>query len=154
MAGGGLDGDPCMKATDCASELGCIAGLTPICRAYCCASLESCPANTYCVKAAMNEAQQDEIPVCIPVTKCVLLDNTGCTDGEVCAIVRTDGTTSCVTPGTGTLGQPCPCANGYTCSGGTCFKLCHVNNNECGPNGYCQGGTKPYPKDIGYCVYY
>jgi hypothetical protein len=159
VSGSAGDGDPCMSAADCGPELGCIAGLTPICRPYCCDSLESCPTETYCVTAAMNETPYSPIPVCEPVTTCVLLDDTTCPKGETCAIVRTSGTTSCVVPGAGTNGQACPCAAGFTCSwaDNTCLQLCHtgsVGNTECGANEFCQGGTKPYPDGIGYCVSY
>jgi hypothetical protein len=160
VSGNMPEGSPCMNAADCGPDLGCIlVEHTPLCRAYCCAGLESCPTNTYCVQQKMYESPSSEIPVCIHVTKCVLLDDTGCPSGETCAIVRLDGTTSCVVPGTGTYGQPCPCAAGYTCSyaDGTCLKLCHTDlskGDECGPNGYCQGGTTPYPPEVGYCIYY
>jgi hypothetical protein len=161
MGGGALEGDPCMSAADCAAELGCVASGTihGICRNYCCASLESCQADTYCVKAPMADAPAIQIPVCIPAMKCVLLDDSTCPPGLTCTIVREDGTTSCVPPATagmGTYGQPCPCAAGFTCSwaNGTCLQLCHTGSTECGENGYCQGGLQPYPMGIGYCVWY
>ncbi len=156
VSGAATDGDPCMSAADCAPELGCIAGLTPICRAYCCDSVESCPVETYCVTAPMNEAPFSIIPICIPAQSCVLLNDATCPAGLTCAIVRASGTTSCVTPGTSTTGQACPCAAGYTCSAAdnTCLQLCHTGSDECGSNGFCQGGTKPYPDGIGYCVSY
>jgi hypothetical protein len=160
-AGASTEGGPCISATDCGPELGCIAtGLTPICRAYCCDGLESCPASTYCVKAPMAEDQASEIPVCIPATPCALLDDATCPLGETCTIVRASGTTSCVIPGTGTYGEACPCAAGYTCSDGTCLQLCHTDGtnaadaDECGPNAFCQGGQEPYPNGIGQCIPY
>jgi hypothetical protein len=156
-AGASGDGDPCMSATDCGAELGCIAtGVTPICRAYCCSGLEACPANTYCVKAPMAESTTSEIPVCVPAMPCELLDDATCPSGLTCTIVRESGTTSCVSPGVGTYGQACPCAAGYTCSwaDGTCLQLCHTNGTECGPNAFCQGGQQPYPDGIGHCVPY
>jgi hypothetical protein len=160
MGGGGANGDPCMTATDCGAELGCIGTSVSgvgICRPYCCASLESCPTDTYCVKTPMAEAPANEIPVCVPAMPCALLDDAQtCPPNTTCTIVRESGTTSCVTPGTGTYGEPCPCAAGYTCSwaDGTCLKLCHTGSAECGTNGYCQGGLDPYPQGIGYCVWY
>jgi hypothetical protein len=158
MGGSAADGDPCSQASDCAAELGCIdTPVTPICRPYCCASFESCPPDTYCVKAAMAEAHQNQIPVCIPAMKCQLLNDTQtCPTGLTCAIVRESGTTSCVMPGAGQAGDPCPCAAGLTCSwtDGTCLQLCHTGSNECGANGFCQGGLQPYPQGIGYCVWY
>jgi hypothetical protein len=161
MGGSAGEGDPCTSASDCAAELGCVASGTiqGICRSYCCASLESCQPNTYCVKAPMADAPANQIPVCIPAMKCVLLDDSTCPAGLTCTIVRGDGTTSCVPPapaGTGTYGEPCPCAVGFTCSwaDGTCLQLCHTGSTDCGENGYCQGGLKPYPMGIGYCVWY
>jgi hypothetical protein len=155
-SGSSTDGDPCMSAADCGPELGCISGLTPICRTYCCDSLESCPSETYCVTSPMNEPPYAAIPVCIPAMTCVLLDDATCPAGLTCAIVRASGTTSCIVPGTGTTGQACPCAAGFTCSAAddTCLQLCHTGTDECGSNGFCQGGTKPYPDGIGYCVSY
>jgi hypothetical protein len=161
LGGGASEGEPCMSATDCGAELGCVASGTiqGICRSYCCASLESCQPDTYCVKTPMAEAAANQIPVCIPAMKCVLLDDTTCPSGLTCTIVRESGTTSCVPPapaGMGTYGEPCPCAAGYTCSwtDGTCLKLCHTSSTECGENGYCQGGWQSYPMGIGYCVWY
>jgi hypothetical protein len=151
------DGDPCMTSADCGPEMGCIAGVTPICRAYCCESLESCPAETYCVTAQMNEAPSSAIPICIPAQNCELLNDATCPAGLTCAIVRATGTTSCVVPGSGTTGEACPCAAGFTCSSAdnTCLQLCHAGSTtDCGSNGFCQGGTAPYPDGIGYCVSY
>jgi hypothetical protein len=162
LGGSAIEGDPCTSSSDCAAELGCVASGTiqGICRNYCCASLESCSdQSTYCVKSPMAEAPANQIPVCVPAMKCVLLDDSTCPPGLTCTIVRESGTTSCVPPapaGMGTYGEPCPCAAGFTCSwaDGTCLQLCHTNSTECGENGYCQGGLQPYPMGIGYCVWY
>jgi hypothetical protein len=105
----------------------------------------------------MANATQNLIPVCVPVDPCVLLsDSSPCAEGSACAIVREDGTTSCVTPGNGTAGDACPCAAGFTCSwaDGTCVKLCQTSGDECGANAFCQGGLEPYPDGFGYCVAY
>ena len=158
MSGEAADGDPCLSAVDCGAQLGCIAtGVTPICRAYCCDGPESCPTDTYCAKGAMAEAPQDLIPICIPAMKCALLNDSTCPAGLTCTIVRAAGTTSCVTPGTGTYGEPCPCAAGFACNAdeGTCFQLCHTGSSgDCGPQALCQGGASQYPAGIGYCVSY
>ena len=159
-SGTGVEGAPCSSAADCGPELGCVAGLTPTCRSYCCPSLEACAPGDYCVKAAMADAPQNQIPVCIAAQSCPLLGTT-CTAGLTCAIVRLDGTTSCVTAGVGTDGQACPCAPGYTCSltDNTCLKLCHTADDaamtiaECGVHQLCQGGSKQFPGNIGYCVH-
>ena len=167
MSGAAPEGAPCTSAADCAAGLGCLAGLAPVCRAYCCDSPESCPTNTYCIAGEMNEAPANRIPVCFPVMPCQLLPDS-CPAGLACAIVRMDGTTSCVTPGPGTEGHGCPCAKGFTCSqpDGTCLKLCLTSKGtcpsgqdcSCPPGEICQGGTYPYvgtdggPSDIGICV--
>lgn len=159
MAGSAGEGDPCKQATDCGVGLGCGADVSGVCRHYCCGDPESCPEQKYCVPTQMAEGG-GEVPLCIPVKQCELLnDTTWCDPGETCSIVREDGTTSCIpeTPAelAGKDGDGCPCAPGYTCSNatGTCRKLCHVNTDECGEGGDCQGGTKPYPNGIGVCVY-
>jgi hypothetical protein len=104
----------------------------------------------------MAESPQNLIPVCTPAMKCELLKDATCPAGQTCTIVRTAGTTSCVTPGTGTSGQHCPCAAGFTCNWveGTCYQLCHIMSDDCGPNALCQGGSDLYPDGIGYCVAY
>jgi hypothetical protein len=97
------------------------------------------------------------IPVCIPATNCTPLDDVTCTDGLKCTIVRDDGTTSCVKPGTGKRGAKCPCAEGYFCSSfdGKCLQLCHVGTDgECEPGGTCAGGIAGYPDGIGICEGY
>ena len=75
----------------------------------------------------------------------------------MCTIVRNDGTTSCVTPGTGKRGAKCPCAGGYVCAPATnsCVKLCRIGNDaaDCEGGGACQGGVMVYPEGFGVCVY-
>jgi hypothetical protein len=154
----GVSGEeaPCTGASDCAAGLGCVYSLTSVCRAYCCNSPDSCPSGTYCAPSPMQEDQQLSIPVCTPASNCALFVDIPCSAGQTCEIVRDDGTTSCMTPGTSTDGQPCPCAKGFTCSWstGTCLTLCHIlGGTECGTKGYCQGGTEPYPAGIGICVW-
>ncbi len=103
----------------------------------------------------MEEQTERTIPVCTPTTPCAVLMKMGtCPNGEVCTIVRADGTTSCVTKGDGTLCQPCPCDDGYVCSAtGICQKLCHTaETDECGTGSTCQGGSSKYPQGIGICV--
>jgi hypothetical protein len=153
-------GGECTSASDCQAGLGCVTtggpGEASTCRPYCCESLESCPSGTYCTTLGMGEAPKSPIPVCIGVTSCELLTNKGCVDGQVCAIVREDGTTSCMTPGDHTAGQSCPCAGGYTCSWAddTCLELCSTADlTACGPHAFCEGGVAQF-QDAGYCVSY
>src|SRR6185437_1572437 len=117
-AGTGTLDFPCHAASDCAPGFGC-ATLAPgvsTCRRYCCDSLESCLTGTYCAPQPMAEAPKLEIPVCINAMACDLISGQPCQNGEACQIVRDDGTTSCVKPGTGKAGDACPCDKGYTCS--------------------------------------
>jgi hypothetical protein len=155
--GEGTVGNPCQTAADCGVGLACIA--TPsggLCRPYCCGEVEACPLDTYCAPVPMAEAAV-KIPVCLPAHKCKPLDDSTCTDGQTCTIVRDDGTTSCVDPGDGSRGDFCPCAAGQVCSKitNTCLKLCHIGNDaaDCGA-GSCQGGVMGYPDGIGICVGY
>ena len=149
--------NPCQTAGDCGVGLACVA--TPsggVCRPYCCGQVEACPIDTYCAPVPMAEAAV-KIPVCLPAYKCKPLDDTTCTNGQTCTIVRDDGTTSCVDPGDGSRGDACPCAAGQVCSKitNTCLKLCHIGNDtaDCGA-GSCQGGVMGYPDGIGICVGY
>ncbi len=162
-AGAGLAGDPCTSASNCGPGLGCVAAQGNIgagqCRAYCCGNPESCGEGTYCAAVNMAEIQEPAtpIPACIPATNCDLLgDESQCPTGTTCAVVKDDGTTSCVEPGVGKDCEACPCAAGYVCSAAQnqCKKLCHTDGqhgDECN-GGYCQGGFANLPSGIGICA--
>lgn len=155
------EGEPCNSADNCVAGLGCAA--TPngggVCRSYCCGDVEACPTNTYCEPQEMAEdtinTPRLKIPVCIPVSPCELLNEKSCTPPLACTIVRADGTTSCVMPGTGALNEPCPCAAGYVCSKllNTCLKLCDTDMPEvyCGGEMSCLGGNAGFPPGFGVC---
>ena len=147
-----------MSVAHCANGLGCVTTASGgICRQYCCADVEACPEDSYCAPTMMAEAPIP-IPVCTPVQKCSLLDDSSCKNGQVCTIVRDKGTTSCVDPGIGQRGEPCPCAAGYVCAKltNTCLKLCHIGEDatDCEGGGACQGGVMGFPSGIGICVGY
>lgn len=149
-------GDPCETTAHCGPGLGCVT--TPSggsCRPYCCDQLEDCPGDTYCAPLPMAEGPA-KIPVCVPVHKCMPLDDSTCDPGQTCTIVRDDGTTSCVDLGVGLRGEGCPCASGFVCSkvNNTCLKLCHLGNDADCMGGTCQGGVMGYPDGIGVCVGY
>jgi hypothetical protein len=151
-------GDPCENTAQCSAALGCVTTTSGgICRPYCCDDVELCPTDTYCAPLQMAEAPL-KIPVCTLVKKCKVLDDSICDNGQVCTIVRNDGTTSCVDPGPGRLDEACPCAGGYVCSKitNTCRKLCHIGNDtiDCEGGGTCQGGVMGYPQGIGTCTGY
>lgn len=155
------EGEPCKTADNCAVALGCVA--TPnggVCRSYCCGDVELCPASTYCDLRPMAEdtinAPPISIPVCVPAMSCELLnDEMTCPPSLTCTIVRADGTTSCVVPGSGGLNEPCPCAAGYICSKlkNECKKLCHIGQDaiDCAGAGTCLGGGVGYPDGFGVC---
>jgi hypothetical protein len=163
QAGASGVGFACQSAKDCAPGHGCTASPNGggVCRAYCCGDAEACPMNTYCEAQPMAEAAGSDppimIPVCFPTLSCKLLDQEmPCPDGLMCTIVKADGTTSCIPPGEGQLGDACPCAPGYVCSKLTdeCKKLCHIGKDEidCGGTATCQAGIAGYQDGIGTCV--
>ena len=156
VTGSGLIDAPCLASSDCSLGLACVrtdegAGL---CRPYCCGELEACPpSETYCALAPLFEDPSERIPVCAAVEACTLLAPGMCDQGEACAVVRNDGTTSCIKAGTGLLCDPCPCAAGYTCNFGTgrCEKLCETQGAGQCEGGSCQGGSS-LPSGIGICI--
>lgn len=102
------------------------------------------------------------VPVCVPAVDCSLTEpfpcppgvRCSCPEGEACMVVRDDGTTTCVKPGSGSAGEPCPCASGHICSQTTnqCVKLCQTAAmpSECG-SGRCQASAE-LPVGFGVCV--
>ena len=173
-AGSGTDSDPCVTSSDCSPGLACVGDAnTGVCHPYCCRLPDACAEGTYCgVMASRDEllSSPDEpflVPVCVPGNDCDLLpslDGTnGCADGRICTVVRGDGTTACLLPGTAVEGESCgssdipgysPCAEGFVCSKATntCLALCRVTDpNTCG-DGVCQGGTRGMPDPYGVCV--
>ncbi len=156
-------GGPCHTSTDCGAGLGCAAAEEQggVCRQYCCGSVESCAQGTYCDTRWMAESVSEgstpvEIPVCVPALNCELLNDNACPAGRTCTIVREDGTTSCVEPGTGKARERCPCAPGFVCSMLTdeCKRLCRIDRGaqDCGVDAKCQGGSMAYPAGFGVCV--
>jgi len=165
VAGACVDSDdksedmPCFSSSDCGPGLGCDA--SGLCRAYCCGDVEACPAETYCSPQPM--AEQDAvgatepplIPVCVPADECTpLAENDLCEDGLTCTIVRQDGTTACVEPGSGEAGDPCPCAEDHACqiTTGTCIQLCVLGEPDaCDDQDFtCQSSNTG--SDVGYCI--
>ena len=166
-AGAGRSGDPCMTSRDCAAGYGCIgADQSGTCRPFCCGDTEACEGGTYCSERPLRDDANGNtmlvVPACVPADDCNLADPYPCPAGQsctcpedtACTIVRADGTTSCVTPGTGGAGDPCPCAAGHICSMATqnCLKICSLNaaSPDCG-SGKCQA-TNGFPEGFGVCV--
>jgi hypothetical protein len=167
VAGKGTIGAPCASRANCAAGLACVdENGTAQCRPYCCRGVGSCPPATYCDLRPTHELVASTEPllvsVCMPGTDCRFEDpnkcqvdrSCSCPSSKVCGVVRSDGTTACVTPGTGTEGEPCPCAAQHVCSDarGTCFQICSLATNElqCA-SGICQASTS-MPDNWGVCV--
>lgn len=153
-------GGPCTKSADCKANMGCARGEAGggVCAPYCCEDIESCAIGTYCAPRVMNDDYLSlspvHIPVCIEATPCTLLDDTSCPVGKTCTLVRADGTTSCVTPGLGIVGESCPCAAGHVCaiSLNKCLALCEIGKSGCPDGMICQTGAKSLPENVGICV--
>lgn len=156
----GTNSAPCFTAADCAPGFACVDDGK--CRANCCGDVEACAEGTYCALQVPapdeipNGVVAPQIPVCELADHCMLFDANGggCTGGKVCSIVRADGTTSCIDPGPGGAGDPCPCQAGHVCGSSInkCFQLCSLQSgaSDC-PSGYvCQ--QQSYTQPVGICV--
>ena len=161
-AGSGESGSPCVAQSDCVPGLACVAeGSTASCRPYCCSELTQCAKGTFCAERPMKGATPLNVPVCIPADDCSLDEpypcpagkKCKCKPGTACAVVKDDGTTSCLVPGQGRAGETCPCAAGYVCSKSinTCLKLCSTasSGSECG-SGKCLS-VPGLPDGFGIC---
>ncbi|MBK7579028.1 MAG: hypothetical protein IPI67_02380 [Myxococcales bacterium] len=165
LAGSGESGSPCVSASDCSPGLACVSeGTTAACRPYCCAESATCGAGAFCAERTLKVQSGEAalpVPVCVPADGCSLDEpypcpstkQCKCKPGTACALVKDDGTTSCVTPGVGRVGEACPCAAGYLCSKSTetCLKLCSTTASkpECG-SGKCLSVTG-LPDGFGVC---
>ncbi len=157
FSGPGRDGVECMSGADCAAGFDCV-GTPGRCRPYCCNY--TCGNHSFCDIQATSGPPNLNIPVCSPVEACRLLVEGTCSAGKTCAVVDSEGTTSCVNAGPARAGQDCErtrCAEGLTCLGQAtarrCFKLCHVNAaSECGANERCKGSVQLFSDpSIGIC---
>ena len=158
-AGQGEDGSECIQSSDCGAGFECV-GSPGQCRRYCCNGASSCaPEGRQFCDIQLRAEQGNKVPVCMPVRSCVLLGS-GCTQGQTCAIVSEDGTTSCVGVGAAQAGDSCEeehCAENLTCLGQAgmrrCYKLCQKSANmACSSEERCKGAA-PLFKDpnIGIC---
>ncbi|HMJ14693.1 MAG TPA: hypothetical protein VK524_24950, partial [Polyangiaceae bacterium] len=70
-----------------------------------------------------------------------------------CGVVRADGTTSCIEPGKGKVGEDCPCAWDHICSQATltCLKLCPTALEDSCSVGKCQASAN-LPRGFGVCI--
>jgi hypothetical protein len=169
-AGTGKVNAPCFSAADCAPSYACVtendAGR---CLPYCCGQNSSCTSGTYCAERPLRKAESDQsnvepprVPVCVPADGCSLEDQFPCPSGSecrckgdtACMVVRDDGTTTCMKPGTGQQGDACPCAWNHVCSSVThqCIKICRTDptKQDCGTQ-KCQASSE-LPQNFGVCV--
>jgi hypothetical protein len=167
-AGSGNVNAPCFGVSDCAAGFACVtehgAGR---CLPYCCSKVTICTSGTYCAERplrvdASDTSETQRVPVCVPADGCSLEEPFPCPSGsncrcqadKACMVVRDDGTTSCVEPGTGQQGDACPCAWNHVCSGTThqCLKICRTDaaQNDCGAQ-KCQASSE-LPQNFGVCV--
>ena len=175
VVGSGGENAPCFTSSDCQVGFGCVGDQdSGLCQAYCCESADNCKQGKYCAARSMRDALINtlprgstdvthtlNIPVCVPAENCDLGAPYPCTDGTQCAcaagtaclVVRSDGTTTCATPGKGELGDACPCAWGYVCSAATnqCLQLCYTRGAPSCGDGKCQSASQ-LPDGWGVCV--
>ena len=163
--GPGALGSACNDSRDCGALLACIeVDQRAVCRAVSCALPAVCPRGTYYQEAPLrvNGATRADIavPVCLPVDNCTLLTQPSpCPFGKVCAVVGSEGETTCLEPGAGKVGELCDetsrCAEGLLCSrfSNQCVKICRIDAMppDC-PTGTCQGGNASLPDGFGICV--
>jgi hypothetical protein len=163
--GQGAVGSACQDSSDCGALLACVdvAGKAT-CRRFSCAIPTQCPAGSFyqleplrVSGATMSDVQ---VPVCLPTDHCDFRAMpSSCPRGQVCAVVGSEGDTTCVVPGSAKLGDPCDdltfCAEGLVCSKqkNQCLKICRVaaGMTECS-GGMCQGGNRSLPYGFGICV--
>ena len=161
-AGHGYDGDACQAGGDCAAGFECVG--SGQCRHYCC-SASTCAAQgkySFCDIQPMSSAPipDTKVPVCMPVRACKLLEPGYCAQGETCAVVKVDGTTSCVAVGAAKVGDACDrdhCADNLVCLGNVgqrrCYQLCHTDStSECAGSQKCKGSAPMFPDpSVGIC---
>jgi len=149
IAGSGQDGAQCQASTDCAATFECV-GMPGQCRHYCCAGNTVCDATaspSFCDVQPVVSGKFN-VPVCMPISGCALFGT--CPTNQTCAVVKDDGTTSCVEVGEAGVGNSCDethCAAGLTCLGNpgarTCFQLCHVDlPADCPAGTTCSGSAQ------------
>ncbi|HYP74334.1 MAG TPA: hypothetical protein VER12_00175 [Polyangiaceae bacterium] len=172
LAGPGAENAPCLTSDDCQAGLGCVGDQSAgKCQKYCCQDADDCDPGTYCAERPMRDAAINArgtsdakpllIPVCVHAENCDLSapypcpkgSECACPSGKACQVVRSDGTTTCAVPGTGKVGDACPCAWGYVCSAASneCLELCYTRNSSTCGDGRCQSASQ-LPDGWGVCV--
>jgi hypothetical protein len=163
--GPGVEGAACNDSHECGAVLACVeVEQKAACRPVSCGLPPLCLKGTYYQEAPLrvNGATRRDlnVPVCLPADNCTLLaPQNPCPTGRVCAVVGSEGETTCIEPGSAKVGESCGetsrCAEGLLCSkfANQCVKICHVDSGpmEC-PTGTCQGGNRSLPDGFGICV--
>ena len=169
-AGTGGVNAPCFSAADCAPSLASVTANRAGRSLPNSPNQDSnCTSGTYCAERPLRKATTDtsdteppHVPVCVPADGCSLEDEFPCPAGTdcrckgdtACMVVRDDGTTTCMKPGTGQQGDACPCAWNHVCSSVTqqCITICRTDptRNDCGVQ-KCQASSE-LPENFGVCV--
>jgi hypothetical protein len=160
-AGTGVEGQKCYWPVDCAPGFECVG--TGSCQPYCCGGNSKCGQDEFCDIQPVTAFTWTKVPVCIPRRACTLLLPFACGLEGTCAVVKADGTTSCVAIGPAQAGDPCDtnhCDRGLACLGASgsrrCYKLCSTATAAvpppCPPSQTCKGGLPLFPDpDFGIC---
>jgi hypothetical protein len=158
-AGLGLNGALCRAPADCAPGYECVAS-DGTCRHYCCTGNSAClPDVQFCDIQQTAQASPLSVPVCMPIEPCALLQPGACPLHETCAVVREDGSKSCVAVGNASVGESCEtdhCKADLVCLGAPryhhCYSLCKMTQpGQCPPTQTCKGGL-PLFVDPGFGV--
>jgi hypothetical protein len=159
-AGPNQDGASCHLSSDCALGDECV-GDPGVCRHYCCSGVESCTASQFCDIRPKAQDPSTQVPVCIPLRPCGLIDEWSdagkCPAMETCTVARDEtGATSCVPIGAAGEGESCAtdhCDDGLVCLGLMCFKLCHTAApKECSTSQTCRAALPLFPNPlVGVC---
>jgi hypothetical protein len=162
--GAGVSGDACTEWTDCARGYACPDGQ---CRKLCCGadwSDDACDPGEGCYRELLYTITEgdpgtdaDDVNVssgaylCFP-TGCDVFTSDQCSSDRDCKIIDPKGTTACVRPTAGDVGDRCTppvvCGRGLSCVGQPgeerCRRLCRAE--ECGKPA-CRAGE-------GTCVHF
>lgn len=161
----GVDGAVCTQGSDCAPGFDCIEGdKGSSCRRYCCSGtctgqLSSSSSATFCDVRKLGSADQEIVPVCMPIKTCKLLFEGDCGDKETCAVVTEKGETSCVPKGDAKVGASCDdthCDTNLNCLGNPgdrhCYKLCRMDQGgDCATGETCTTGAVFPDTTYGVC---
>jgi hypothetical protein len=158
-SGAGGEGASCKTGAECGPGYDCVGN--GVCRKYCCAG--ECSGkmngsnNFFCDIQSLTE-ESTLVPACVPVKACTLLDPKSCSDKETCAIVKDDGTTSCVLAGSAGQGESCDqahCSAGLVCLGQPgvrqCFQLCKMQETTCPASLTCKANALSHDPAVGIC---